>query len=548
MKFHPIWILAAFLSTVVLVVAPATAQEEQKEEEKLTQRQLRSAIKLADKKLKEGDLATAGGWYLRIVTDYPEKHDIQLRLARIYYELKDWGAAANSFRIAGENLSGKDQVEAYTTMTDALVKLGFYEQAVEAGRKAVELNPSDASVHSNLAMSLAKTGSFQEAADEARKALELEPTSALAHAALGEVQSANGNVDDAQASFQKALEYDPTNADSHAGLADIHLKREEWDSAVAEATKALELNDGLARAYSIRGLANNAKGDHAAANEDLAMAVTVNPNDADIQYAYAQALVAQGNEDRAANYYRKAFRLNPALTGAGLSLAEGLVGRGSDQEAQQVLTQVIDREPDSAQAHHLLGMAQNNLNQPDAAIGEFAKAAELDPSLAAAYYWHGKLLLEKKQDVAGAFPLLKKAVEMEGENVDFLSDYGVALVSSQQFDEAVTVLSKAAASPDYRNPAGLYNLGAAYLNQQNFVEATGPFQRAVEAFPTWGPPHMGLAWATFAQIPKGCPCGPEDEERVRIITEHYMKAVELGVQDAALKERVDVLGRGEKIK
>jgi tetratricopeptide (TPR) repeat protein len=295
-------------------------------------------------------------------------------------------------------------------------------------------------------------------------------------------------------------------------------------------------------------LAYHAKGDHAAANADLAMAVTVNPDDADTQYAYGQIQEAQDNELGAVSHYRTAYRLNPTLTGAGLSLGQILLGRGDYQEAQQVLSQVIDREPDAARAHLLLGMARDKQDQPDAAIGEFAKAAELDPGLAAAYYWHGKILLDKKQDVAGAFPLLKKAAEMEGENVDFLSDYGVALVNTQQFGEAVTVLSKAAASPDYSNPRALYSLGAAHLNTQNFVAAVQPFRRAIEALPNWGQPHIGLAWATFAQIPKGCPCGPEDEERVRNLTEHYRKAVELGIQDPALKERVDVLGRGEKIR
>jgi hypothetical protein len=86
------------------------------------------------------------------------------------------------------------------------------------------------------------------------------------------------------------------------------------------------------------------------------------------------------------------------------------------------------------------------------------------------------------------------------------------------------------------------------LNTQGFAEAIEPFQRAAEALPNWGQPHIGMAWATFAQIPKGCPCGPEDEERVKFTTEHYQKAVELGMADPALKERVDVLGRGEKIK
>jgi tetratricopeptide (TPR) repeat protein len=544
MKSSPAWILAILLSTVALLVAPAVGQEQ----EKLTERDVEAAIKMAEEKAEEGDIQTAGGWYLRIVTDYPERYDIRLRLARIYRELGNWKSAAESFRIAAENLSGEDQIEAYSMLVDSLVKQGDYEQAIEAGRKAAELNPSDPSVQLNLAMSLSRTGSYQEAADAARRALELEPTSAAASAILGQALLADGKVDDAQALFQEALGHDPNIAAAHAGMADVHLAREDWDSAIAEATSAIELDPAWARAYAVRGLAKNAKGDAAAANMDLAMAVTTDPDDADTQYAYGQVQEAQDNVFGALSHYRKAYSLNPALTGAGLSAARILVDQGNYKGAEETLTQIIEREADNAKAHFLLGTAREKQDQPDAAIGEFTKAAELDPSLAAAYYWHGKILLDKKQDVAGALPLLKKAAEMEGKNADFLSDYGVALVNTQQFGEAVSVLSKAAASPDYSNPRGLYCLGAAYLNTQRFAEAVEPFQRAIEALPSWGQPHIGLAWATFAQIKKGCPCGPEDEQRVKTLTEHFNKAVELGTQDPALKERVDVLGRGEKIK
>jgi tetratricopeptide (TPR) repeat protein len=544
MKSRPVWILAALLSAVALLVAPVTAQEE----EKLTERDVEAAIKFAEEKVEEGDIATAGGWYLRIVTDYPERHDIHLRLARIYYELGNWGNAAKSFGIVAENLSGEDQIEAYSKWTDSLVKSRNYEQAVDAGRKAAELSPSSASVHINLAESLARTGSFQEAAEVARHALELEPTSAVAQTTLGEVQLVEGKVDEALASFEKALGQDPKNAQARLGMAEIHLKAKDWDSAITEATSALELNDALARAYAVRGLAYSGRGEHVAAKTDLAMAVSTDPDDPDTQYAYGQVQEAQDNKHGAATHYRKAYKLNPAFTDAALSLGRILLGQGDYQEAQQVLGQLIDREPDSARAHLLLGMTREKQDQPDAAIGELARAAELDPSLAAAHYWHGKVLLDKKQDVAGALPLLKKAAELEEENVNFLSEYGVALVNAQQFGEAVTVLSKVAADPEYRDPRGLYSLGAAHLNTQNFAEAIEPLQRAAEALPAWGAPHIGLAWATFAQIPKGCPCGPEDQERVQSLQEHYQKAVELGAEDPALKERVDILAKGEKIK
>ena len=78
----------------------------------------------------------------------------------------------------------------------------------------------------------------------------------------------------------------------------------QYDQAIESATQALALNDKLTRAYAIRGMSQSAKGDTAAAYSDLSMAVTVNPNDPDAQFAFAQVYEKQGNFGMAATAYR----------------------------------------------------------------------------------------------------------------------------------------------------------------------------------------------------------------------------------------------------
>ena len=81
-----------------------------------------------------------------------------------------------------------------------------------------------------------------------------------------------------------------------------------------------------------------------------------------------------------------------------------------------------------------------------------------------------------------------------------------------------------------------------------FDAAVTSFEKAAEALPTWAAPQVGLGYAIFSSIKSGCPCGPEDDEKVRRITEAYQKAVELGTDEPGLKERVDALAKGEKVK
>jgi tetratricopeptide (TPR) repeat protein len=533
--------MVVVLVSLSLAVHPIYAQE------KLSEKDVRKLMEEAEKKVNDGKPAEAIEAYRSIVKDYPENGEVQLKLAELYRANEQWASASTAYQRASDNLTGPDQGKAFEGLTMALTKEAKYEQAVEAGQKALAANPSSASALVNLAFSLSKTGKLQEAADTARKALELEPNSPSANATLGEALLADGKFDEAEASFGKALAIDSKNAEALAGMADIYLRKEQYDQAIESATQALELNDKLTRAYAIRGMAQNAKGETGAAYSDLSMAVTVNPNDPDAQFAFAQVYEKQGNFGMAAAAYSKALTINPSLSEAYAPLVNILIDQGRYSQAIEHLKQGTERMPDNADFHYLLGQCYYMENQPDAALDAYTKALAIDGEMSKALAGKGKVLLDK-QDVATAMPLLQKAAELEPENADILTDYGGALVANQQIDEALPYLTKAAASPGYANPGGLYNLGFALLSKKEYADAIGAFERSIAALPNWAAPYVGLGWAVFGDIPAGCPCTDEDNAKVQKLTEAYNKAVELGTDDPGLKERVDALAKGEKVK
>ena len=62
--------------------------------------------------------------------------------------------------------------------------MGKYEEAEKETRKAIELEPENASYHNSLGITLLKMGKYEEAEKETRKALELEPENAKYHNSL----------------------------------------------------------------------------------------------------------------------------------------------------------------------------------------------------------------------------------------------------------------------------------------------------------------------------------------------------------------------------
>ncbi len=534
--------------TVFTLVVLMTGIAQAGQDVKISERDVKKYLDAAEKEIKDGNLQKAGGFYLTIVSNFPDRGDVHLKLARVYKQLNDWGNAGEAYgKAVGSATTPAEQAECYEGMTIAYAKAANYPKVVEVGRKAAEMNPANADVLVALATGLAKTGAIAEAGEVAQKALALAPNSALVHTTLGEAALANGKPGEAEPSFRKAIELDAKVAEAHAGLADILLGKKDYAGAVAEATKALDLNSQLTRAFGIRGKANHALGKPDAAYSDLAMAITVNANDPDANLAFAEVYEAQGNLGMAANYYQKAVDLNPTLSAAYLSLGRVYVKQGKFQDLGTLMEGVVQKMPDNALVHHYLGLSLEASQQTDKALAEFSKAVELDDSLADAHYKKGRVLRMQKQ-VAPALAELEKAASLQADNPAYLTELGVGYYEGQQLDKAIETLAKATSLPEYKNALGWAYYGVALKDKQRFGEAAGYFQRAVDAVPNYALAHWGLAWSSFGQIGKGCPCTPEDEALVKTLVEHAKLATQYGANDPALTNAADVLGRGEKVK
>ena len=547
--------LAALGLVAVFGASHAAAQEEQ--EESLNRREVSRALDIAEehiddaeKAVRDGDMeaanaawSQAGGLFLRVLRDYPDRHDVRLEIARIYRHFEEWENVAGAYELAVAGLEDDDEIlEAWTELTTAYANLENDVKVIEAGQRVIELNPSPpASIYLGLGGAMARQGQFAEAADMARKALEMEPDSAIAHSTLGQASAAAEDWDAAEASFRRAVEIDPNTARAHAGLANIYIAREEFQAAVDAATAALAVNDQLTAAYGIRGLANNALGNQQEAYGDLAMAITVNANDPAANLAFAQVYEAQDNKGQAATYYRK-------------------------------VTTLPNSPPASrAEAHIALGRFAIDGMNPDEAVTEMEAAAAADPGSAEAKAALGMAhrakakALRQAQDLAGALVSAEAANAANPDDPLNNLEYGIALFSNQALAEAAPLLEAAIpafpADGDLNDLAvGHYALGQAYMGQSNFAGAESQFIEASQKMASWGEPFRMLAWAQSVQISYGpcrlkdaafgerlqaaqvgCPASDADYERVAEAAAQYQKAVELGVQDPALAERLAVL-------
>lgn len=549
-------LLSASGLALVAVAAPTLAQEEE-EREPLTRREVSRALDLAEDFLDDAENAirnedaeaaqaaysSAGGWFLRVLEDYPDRHDVRLELARVYRYFGEWENIATTYALAVEGLEDSDEIlEAWTEMTNAYGMMENDLKVIEAGQKVLELDPNpSAEVYVSLAASMARQEAYDDARGMAERALELAPDSAVAHSTLGQAAFAGGDMAGAESSFRRAVELDPETARAHAGLAEIYFAREDFQAAVDSATEALNRNDQLTAAYGIRGKANNALGNQAEAYGDLAMAITVNSNDPAANLAFAQVYESQGNDSQAENYYDRVTKLNNAPPGAKAE-AHLALGRFA----------ITGREFDAAVEHM------------DAALAAAPDSEAARAGAGHAYHQQARNL-RQSQDTAGSLAAVEKAREYAPEDPGVLVEYGIALFSNQQVAEARPHLEQGIPGfPEDGDPNDLglahYALGQALMATNEFAAAQGHFDSAAAALPTWGEPFRMLAWTEVAQIQYGpcrlkdasfgermtaagvgCPASAADYARVDAALAHNEKAQGMGAQDPTLTERLAVL-------
>lgn len=164
------------------------------------------------------------------------------------------------------------------------------------------------------------------------------------------------------------------------------------------------------------------------ASQELA---TKAPNSAQAHELNAESLEMQGKWDQAGKEYQVVLRQSPQLPGIHFRIGRLLLSAPNPppdvaEQAKKEFQQELEIDPSNAGAEYVLGELAREAQQWDDAVKHFTRAAKLDSSFGDAYL-----------------------------------GWGVALVSTKKFSEAVPPL-ETAVKLEPQNPAAHYNLAIAY--------------------------------------------------------------------------------------
>jgi tetratricopeptide (TPR) repeat protein len=234
-------------------------------------------------------------------------------------------------------------------------------------------------------------GQASQAIDEYKKALEIDPNNSLIYSEMAESYLRNSRLREATDSATKAVQIDRDNIEAHKLLSTIYLQVisranaqqppsvETINNAIHEFEEILRIDSTERQSFVMLGRLYQIKGDR----------------------------------DKATQIYKQLLGVEPGSEEGVTALAKLHMDAGNYKEAVDLLEQFVTQRPDSDSALQTLGEAYSDLMEYTKAADAYKRASDLDPDdieikkmEAEAYFRADRLddALKLYQDLAKAAP------------------------------------------------------------------------------------------------------------------------------------------------
>ena len=320
-----------------------------------------------------------------IITLNPQARNAHRHLSKALYNQGRYEEALDAARVAVEQRPG--YFRTHVSLSEILIALGRYEEALAAYRVAVAQRPDNAELHINLSAILSELGRYGEVETHLRRAIVLDPQAKIAHFNLSDALYNQGRYEEALDAIHIAIEQAPDFLEAHINLSAILNALGRSDEAETHLRRAIELNpqnvDLVWRLAEIL----MPQGRYEEAFDLIAQAEALDPASsqaAELHFLMGQTAQDNGQPEVAAEYYMRAFDIDPHHTQAIRRLAHLRLEQQRYDEALELFQRLTDLDPSDAVAYGNMGIVFFYLGRSDEALGSFDHALSLDPTLESA--------------------------------------------------------------------------------------------------------------------------------------------------------------------
>lgn len=255
-----------------------------------------------------------------------------------------------------------------------------------------------------------------------------------------------GQFVQAEAAWRAILKSYPNDPEAYAHLGLLEARQEHYDAAVPLYRKALEIDPSVGAVRLDLGLALFKSGQLKAAIETFSpLLKNVPPSSPEAMQLSTLIGVAHyglGEYTAAVPYLQKVTANDPKNLPYRLMLAQSCMWAREFQCVLDTYHQILELNPESAEAHMLAGEAYDELKNAAGATEEFRAAVKANPKLPYAHFGLGYLLWtqNKLTEAVEEFKAELENVPDEADAMAFLADCYLQMNKSA---EALPLLEKA---------------------------------------------------------------------------------------------------------
>ncbi len=354
--------------------------------------------------------------------------------------------------------------------------------------RALELEPDDVTVLTNLGACLVQKGELARAVEVLARALGQAP-SAAGFQNRGAAKHRLGDLDGAHADFSDAIGYDPESAAAWSNRALVRRDAGNLEGALADSDRATALAPRDAKVWIDRARVHEDLGAMDDARTDLGRAIELAPGSILARVRRADLLRRLGRLQDAAADASFAVELDPSATDAWAVRADVRKDARDYDGAIADYDRLLTLDPANAGAWRQRGNCKRYLRLYQPALDDVKEAIRLAGS--DALNWEMAALIQLEAGSADrAIGTFARAIELEPSALRW-ELHATALQRSGRLQEALVSIDRAV-TLDPNQPRAWVARGSIRRGAKDPAGAEADFRRALELDPRCADAHEGL--------------------------------------------------------
>ncbi|MBL9210161.1 MAG: tetratricopeptide repeat protein [Opitutaceae bacterium] len=355
---------------------------------------------------------------------------------------------------------------------------GDPERARLALRSAVTQNPDYQDAILLLARLNLAAGDVGPVAEAMGELLANQPNLVPAQMLYLEAMRAMGRLDEAAQSIRLQIKASPERVELHRLLGLVLIRLQKTEEARKSLEQSLQLTPGFVPIVAELVALDLKDKDFAGAMKRVQAEMKRTPLPApSVRFLEARVLVAEGRWDEAEDILLQVLEQDPQMTGVYELLSQGFVGRGPSAQNLSRIAEFLAKRPDDIQAALTAGQALTQLKQPAKARDVYEGFLGKRPDSPAVLNNLAVLYAEQLDNSTRALELARKARQLAPLSPEIADTLGWILYGRKEYTEAQGLFREGAVRAP-RNGEILFHLGLAsqQLGQNEIARAA--FERA----------------------------------------------------------------------